>query len=134
ARRLLAGGREAHEGGEHHRHPALHVQCTTAPEISARELARERRMLPLLARWHDVDMPLQKQRRALSPSAQPCDQIGALGLLRENANLYAEALEQPLHPGDALSLASGRIGRIEAQQLREQFGWSLVELLCSHRS
>src|SRR5437660_5337398 len=97
--------------------------------MSARELARERRMLPLPARWHDVDMPLKKQRRALSPSAQPRDQVGALGLLRENASLYAEALEQPLRPGYARSLASGRIGRIEAEQLREPFGRSLAELL-----
>ena len=36
---------------------------------------------------------------------------------------------QPLHPGYARSLASGRIGRIEAEQLREQFGRSLVALL-----
>ena len=51
--------------------------------------ARERWVLPFPARWHDVDMPLQKQRRAFSPSDQPRDQVGALGLLGENANLYA---------------------------------------------
>jgi hypothetical protein len=89
ARRLRAAGRNAHQGGEHHRHPALHVQRTTAPEMAARQLARERWVLPLPARWYDVDMPLQKQRRAFSPSDQPRDQVGALGLLGENANLYA---------------------------------------------
>src|SRR5207245_999189 len=103
------------------------------PQVAARELAGERRVLPLPARRDDIHMALKKQRRALAPPAQPREEVRAAGLLGEDANLHAEPLEQPLGPRDALALASGRVGRVEAEQLREQLRGLFVELLGSHR-
>jgi hypothetical protein len=77
-------------------------------------------------------MTLKEERRALSSSAHPRNQVGTLGLLREDSDLHAKLLEQPGDPADALPLGARRIRRVESKESREQLGRSLVELLGSH--
>ena len=51
----------AHQGGHHHCHCALHVQCATAPEKAIGDLALEGRMGPHLALGcHDVDVSVHQ--------------------------------------------------------------------------
>ena len=74
-----------------------------------------------------VDVALQQQRRRGALARQPRDQVRALGLGPDDPHLAAELLEQAAHPLDALALVARRVGRVEAQQPRQE----LVGRSCS---
>jgi len=79
--------------------------------------------------------PNPGSRRPWSDSAagQPRDQAWSLGLLREDAHLAAELLQQALDPADALALVARRIARVEAQQRAQQLDRMIVKRVWAHR-
>ncbi len=133
AGRLQAARLGTHERGEHHRDTALHVERATTPQVAVGDLAGEWSVLPLAARGDDVDVPLQQQRRARAAARQPRDQVRALGILRDDARLDAERVEQPSDPRDALTLGAWRVARVEPEQVLQQLSWSVLEAIARHR-
>ena len=77
-----AAAREGAAGGEHHRHPGLHVAGAAAIEASRLHVARPWRCPPALAiaRRHDVHVAVQDQGPVPTCSQHSCHQRGLVTL------------------------------------------------------
>ncbi len=127
ARRPAPGCLRAHERRQHHRHAALHVERAAPPHEAVVLLTGERRVAPASGGGDDVDVSLQQQRRRAALALQARDEARPVGLGCHDLHLAAQLLEQPAHPVDALALVAGRVGRVEAQQPREQLGGAILD-------
>jgi hypothetical protein len=70
---------------------------------------------------------LKEQRRRPAFARQPHDQVGPLGVLRDDPRIQAGAAQDAGDPLDARALISRRVGGVEADQPLQQLGGPVVE-------
>jgi hypothetical protein len=75
----------------------------------------------LLARGRDdVDVAVEKERRAAARPRQACDEVRTLRIARVELALDACRGQQPADVLDALALGSRRVRRVEAEQVAQE--------------
>jgi hypothetical protein len=97
------------EGGEHHRHAALHVERAASPDVAVGHLSAERWPQPAPLRWDDVDMALHQEPRRAALASKSRDQVRPLRVLRNDLDLAAGSLEELPGPLNARALAARRV-------------------------
>ncbi len=116
---LAAGGAE--ERIDEHRDASLHVQRAPSPDDTVDELGGERRVRPILAGGlHDVDVAVEQERRSVTGALDPCDEVRAAVVLRDDARLDTGVVEQPLDVRDARAFVAGRVRGVEPEQIAEE--------------
>jgi hypothetical protein len=133
AGRQHAAGLGPHEGREHHRDAALHVQRSASPHVAVVQLAGKRLVAPIAAGRHDIDVSLQEQRSGHAPSGKAGDQVGAGRIASEDPDLASEILQQPADPVHAFALVAGGIARIETQQPLQDLDGTILDSDARHR-
>jgi len=107
--------------GDHHRHPALHIEGAAAPEVSIDDVAAKRALPPFLVdRRDDVDVALEQQRWRLFTALDTSDEIGTAGRVFVSRTFDAGALEHPLDQRDSDVLLAWRVGGVQADQIASQ--------------
>jgi hypothetical protein len=101
---------------EHHRDAALHVQGAPAPDVTVALDAFEGWLAPLLpGRRDDVHVSVEKKRWSRAPAAEASDQVGPVGIAREDRRVEPSFMQETVDERDALPLVAGRIRRVEAE-------------------
>ena len=122
ARELHALALRAQERAHEHRDAALHVERAAPPDVAVDELAGERRVRPGLSRRRDdVDVSLEEERLRVA-ARESRDEVRPRRVLRVELRLAARLLEQRLDELDARALVSGRVRRVEPDQLLQELG------------
>jgi hypothetical protein len=119
-RRLVRAGKPQ-EGGEHHRHPALHVQRSPAPDLTVDQLTAKRIVTPPLPiGGYDIDMPLKQQGRCCASTWKSRQQVRPRRILGQKPRLKAGGVAEIPDPGHTLRLVARRVRRVEPNQGAEQ--------------
>jgi hypothetical protein len=118
----------AQEGGQQHRHAALHVESAASPDEPLGPLPLERRVSPPLVRRRDhVHVPVEEQRRRAAATPQASDEVRSPRRLGEHPGLDPRVVEQPIDVRDARGLVTGGVRGVELGEPLEQFRWTFVD-------
>ena len=110
----------AQERGQEHRDAALHVERAATPHPAVLEHAVERRVRPFLpGRGDDVDVAVQQERIGVA-AGKARDEVRPAGNLLVALRLDSCAAQERLDVRDARFLVTGRIRRVETDQLAQE--------------